>query len=83
MGQLVLLDRETGIPLLNIDERPVPSSDVPGEKANATQTFNHGIILSSQGWDSSRVTDISDSAQKYVLAQARKYKQKECTPLPA
>ncbi|MGB4899243.1 MAG: pyrroloquinoline quinone-dependent dehydrogenase [Saprospiraceae bacterium] len=76
MGQLVLLDRETGIPLLNIDERPVPSSDVPGEKANATQTFNHGIILSSQGWDSSRVTDISDSAQKYVLAQARKYKQK-------
>jgi quinoprotein glucose dehydrogenase len=37
IGQLFVLDRETGQPLFPIEERPVPPSDVPGEKAWPTQ----------------------------------------------
>ncbi len=38
-GHLFLLHRETGKPLFPVEERPVPASDVPGEKASATQPF--------------------------------------------
>ncbi|MBK9238988.1 MAG: PQQ-binding-like beta-propeller repeat protein [Acidobacteria bacterium] len=34
-----VLDRVTGKPIWPIDERPVPASDVPGERAAATQPF--------------------------------------------
>jgi quinoprotein glucose dehydrogenase len=33
MGFLYLLHRETGQPIFPVEERPVPQSDVPGEKA--------------------------------------------------
>jgi quinoprotein glucose dehydrogenase len=38
-GFLYVLDRETGVPVFPIEERPVPASDVPGEKASPTQPF--------------------------------------------
>jgi len=38
-GNLFLLNRETGEPIFGVEERPVPSSDVPGEKASPTQPF--------------------------------------------
>jgi quinoprotein glucose dehydrogenase len=38
-GNLFLLNRETGEPLFGVEERPVPPSDVPGEKASPTQPF--------------------------------------------
>jgi len=38
-GHLFLLDRSTGKPLFKITERPVPSSDVEGEKTSPTQPF--------------------------------------------
>lgn len=38
-GHLFILDRETGIPLIAVQERPVPKSDVPGEEASPTQPF--------------------------------------------
>jgi quinoprotein glucose dehydrogenase len=38
-AHLFLFDRMTGRPLFPIDERPVPRSDVEGEKAWATQPF--------------------------------------------
>ena len=38
-GMLFVLHRETGAPLLPIEERPVPASDVPLEQAAATQPF--------------------------------------------
>ena len=37
MGFVFVLDRETGEPLLPVTEREVPQSDVPGERAAATQ----------------------------------------------
>jgi len=38
-GHLFVLDRETGRPLIPVEERPVPRSDVPGETASPTQPF--------------------------------------------
>ncbi len=38
-GNLFLLNRETGAPIFGVEERPVPASDVPGEKASPTQPF--------------------------------------------
>jgi quinoprotein glucose dehydrogenase len=44
MGRIFILDRATGAPLVPIDERPVPPSDVPGENASPTQPSS-GISL--------------------------------------
>jgi quinoprotein glucose dehydrogenase len=38
-GNLFFLDRATGSPLVPVEERPVPASHVPGERAAATQPF--------------------------------------------
>ncbi|HEY1992818.1 MAG TPA: pyrroloquinoline quinone-dependent dehydrogenase [Edaphobacter sp.] len=39
MGMIFLLDRRTGQPLVPVEERPVPQSDVPGEQSYPTQPF--------------------------------------------
>jgi quinoprotein glucose dehydrogenase len=38
-GNLFVLHRETGAPVLGVEERPVPRSDAEGEDASATQPF--------------------------------------------
>jgi len=38
-GHLFILDRETGKPLIPVDERPVPKTDVAGEVSSPTQPF--------------------------------------------
>jgi quinoprotein glucose dehydrogenase len=38
-GMLFVLNRETGVPVFPIEERPVPGSDVPREEAARTQPF--------------------------------------------
>jgi quinoprotein glucose dehydrogenase len=37
IGNLFVLDRETGKPLVTVEERSVPKSDIEGENASATQ----------------------------------------------
>ncbi|MGH0031970.1 MAG: pyrroloquinoline quinone-dependent dehydrogenase [Myxococcota bacterium] len=39
MGHLFVLHRETGEPLVPVEERPVPRTDVPGERTAKTQPF--------------------------------------------
>jgi quinoprotein glucose dehydrogenase len=39
MGLLFLLDRVTGKPIYGVEERPVPASEVPLERAAKTQPF--------------------------------------------
>jgi quinoprotein glucose dehydrogenase len=39
MGHVFVLDRRDGKALFPVEERPVPPSDVPGEKASPTQPF--------------------------------------------
>ena len=36
-GFVFVLDRETGVPVFPVEERPAPASDVPGERASPTQ----------------------------------------------
>jgi quinoprotein glucose dehydrogenase len=38
-GSLFVLDRESGQPIFGVFERPVPQSDVPGERTSPTQPF--------------------------------------------
>jgi quinoprotein glucose dehydrogenase len=40
MGHVFVLNRLTGVPLLPVEERPVPQSDIPGEHSWATQPFS-------------------------------------------
>jgi quinoprotein glucose dehydrogenase len=40
MGHVFVLNRLTGTALLPIEERPVPQTDIPGEKTSPTQPFS-------------------------------------------
>jgi quinoprotein glucose dehydrogenase len=68
-GQLFVLDRDTGKPVFPVEERPVPRSDVPGERSWPTQPFNTVIApLTPQGIDS---TDIwSDTPEGLAACRA-------------
>jgi outer membrane protein assembly factor BamB len=48
MGRVFVLDRTTGAPLVPVEERPAPPSDVPGEEAWPTQPSS-GISLGPEG----------------------------------
>jgi quinoprotein glucose dehydrogenase len=40
MGHVFVLNRVTGTPLIPVEERPVPKSDIPGEESWPTQRFS-------------------------------------------
>jgi quinoprotein glucose dehydrogenase len=48
MGRVFVLDRVSGAPLIPVEERPVPASDVPGEEAWPTQPSS-GISVVPEG----------------------------------
>jgi quinoprotein glucose dehydrogenase len=77
MGNLILLDRETGEPLIDAPDVPVPASTVPGEVAYPTQRVNQGIIITPQGIDENYLTDISPMAHEYALQELKKYRYGE------
>jgi quinoprotein glucose dehydrogenase len=70
MGMLFVFQRETGEPLFEITERPVPPSDVAGERAAPTQPFSSLPVLNSTApvtpddawglsfWDRGRCRDL-------------------------
>ena len=72
MGMLFVLHRETGEPLFDIEERPVPQGAVPGEVLSATQPFSALPSLVPNGpltrddawgltfWDRGRCADLID-----------------------
>ena len=74
MGELILLDRNTGEPLLPSVEKPVPASDIPGEQAFNSQPYQQGILLTKQGWDISDLSGLSDSSNTYIKQQALQYR---------
>lgn len=65
-GFVFVLDRETGQPLLPVEERAVPPSDVPSESAAPTQPFP-AIRLHPTGPD---IPPISNHSEEHV-AQCR------------
>lgn len=48
IGHFFVLDRSTGEPLLPVEERPVPASDVEGEQASPTQPFPLSGVFTEQ-----------------------------------
>lgn len=66
-GMLFVLDRETGRPIVPVEERAVPASDVPGEVASPTQPFSN-ILLSPNVFDSSTVFGADSAARSACLA---------------
>lgn len=66
-GFIFLLNRETGLPLFPVEERPVPDSDLEGEEAWTTQPFPVlPLPLVPQKFTQENVTNISQVAHDYV-----------------
>lgn len=77
-GYVFLFDRMTGKPLFDIEERSVPSSDVPGEQAWPTQPIPvKPPPFSKQYFGEDDITDISKEAHEFVW---RKYKTLRAGP---
>jgi len=55
-GMLFVLNRETGVPIFPVEERRVPASTVPGERAAPTQPFSTLPPLSPHSYDVSAVS---------------------------
>lgn len=72
-GYVFLFDRETGKPLFDIEDIPVPASDVPEERAAATQPVpTKPPPFSKQGFEESDVTDIAPENRAFVLEQLKR-----------
>ena len=66
-GHVFVLDRETGVPLHPVEERPFPASDLVGEITSPTQPIPiRPEPFARQRFDFEDATDISDEANKYV-----------------
>ena len=72
-GFVFLLDRESGRPLFEVEERPVPASDVPGEAAWPTQPYPvKPPPFAAQSLTEDNVTNIGEENRRFVLEQLRK-----------
>ncbi len=73
-GFLFVLNRETGEPLYGVEERPVPATDVPGERTSRTQPYSTLPILAPQSFaakDAFGVLGFDAAACRRKLAAAR------------
>ena len=71
-GLLYFFDRETGKPLFPMEERPVPETDLPGEKLTASQPVpTKPASLNRVEFTEDLVTDISPEAHAFVLEKFR------------
>jgi quinoprotein glucose dehydrogenase len=75
-GWLYVLDRVTGQPIWPIEERPVPQSDVPGEKTAATQPFPPEKLRYARNFLSvpDDVIDFTPELRNEALALLKRYK---------
>ena len=79
MGFVFLLDRETGEPLFEVEERPVPTSDVEGEVAYATQPFpTKPPPFVRQGFTEEDLTERTEEAHRYAL---ERFEQSKAGPI--
>jgi quinoprotein glucose dehydrogenase len=74
-GFLYVLDRITGQPIWPIEERPVPASDVPGEKASPTQPFPSKPPVFSRSYVATDdVIDFTPELRAQALENLKKYR---------
>jgi quinoprotein glucose dehydrogenase len=74
-GFLYVLNRETGQPVWPIEERPVPQTDVPGEKTWPTQPFpTKPPPFELQGITENDLIDYTPELKEQALKLARQYR---------
>ena len=72
---LFVLNRETGEPIWPIEERPVPQSNVPGEKTSPTQPFpTKPLPFDRQGVTIDDLIDFTPALRAQAIEQAKAYK---------
>ena len=70
-----VFDRVTGEPIWPIEERPVPQSDVPGERTSPTQPFpTKPAPFDRQGFTEADLIDFTPELYAEALEIARDYK---------
>ena len=70
-----VFDRVTGEPVWPIEDRPVPASDVPGERAAATQPFpSRPAPFTRQGAREEDLIDFTPELRAEALAMFRRYR---------
>lgn len=73
MGHLFILDRETGEPIFPIEEKPVPQSDIPGEKTWPTQPFpQNSLVYAQQSFTKEDITDLNPDATESIWDKVKK-----------
>ena len=71
-GNVFLLDRETGKPLVPVEEKKVPSSNIEGEATWPTQPFPlKPLAFSRQKYTENDLPDISPEAKAYAIEQLK------------
>ena len=72
---LFVLNRETGQPIWPIEERPVPQSELPGEKTSPTQPFpTRPVPFDRQGVSIDDLIDFTPELRAQAIEQAKAYK---------
>ena len=72
---LYILDRETGQPVWPIEERPVPASDVPGERASPTQPMpTRPAAFSRQSITERDLIDFTPEIRRAALEVFNRYR---------
>ncbi len=75
MGFLYTFDRVTGEPVWPIEDRPVPASSVPGERAAETQPFpTKPAPFAKQGFTEEDVIDFTPELRAEALGIVRRYR---------
>ena len=83
-GYVFLFDRETGKPLFDVEDRPAPASDVPGERAATTQPVPvKPPPFAAQGLDESKITDIGEANRAGVLARLKELRSEPAHTPPS
>jgi quinoprotein glucose dehydrogenase len=73
-GFVYVLDRVTGKPVWPIEERPVPQSDVPGERTSATQPIpTRPAPFDVQGIDENMLIDFTPELRAEALTLIKQY----------
>lgn len=74
-GFVYTFDRVTGEPVWPIEERPVPASDVPGERAARTQPFpTRPAPFAKLGFTADDVLDFTPELKRLALEEIGKYR---------
>ena len=69
MGLLFMLDRRDGKPIFGVEERPIPKTDVPGEKTWDTQPFPlKPGPLARNSFKREEMSDLTPEHKKYCEA---------------